>query len=331
MLVDINYASDVFKRLPPSCRFPGIHPAYVYADTKYGTPRTASFFVYEEEDKIFYFPFHIAEIGYLRYKDICTPYGYGGPCSNCKDPEFINRAKKQYLEWAKSERVVVEFVRFHPLCQNWNGYWGNVDFDRPTVFVDLTNDDLLDSYSGRSRTAIRKAIKSGVQVDWCGKDTFLYYFPPIYYESMRNLSANSDYFFSNEYFSSLIENSQVSYCLATYENKLVGGAIFLLDEYCSEYHLSCATDVGKKVGAPSLMLHESFSRAKRYGAVKMHLGGGTDRSLDNRLLFYKQSLGSGSGEFKIGYYVHQPSVYENLKDVWISKHNTNPKRVIFYR
>ena len=52
------------------------------------------------------------------YYDIQSPYGYGGPIATTSSPDFWIEAKLEFNKWAKGNRVVVEFLRFHPIINN---------------------------------------------------------------------------------------------------------------------------------------------------------------------------------------------------------------------
>ena len=57
----------------------------------------------------------------VQYFDIVTPYGYGGPLviHSTNKQKLIKAFLENWMEYCKKENIVCEFVRFHPLLQNY--------------------------------------------------------------------------------------------------------------------------------------------------------------------------------------------------------------------
>src|SRR5690606_37054103 len=86
--------------------------------------------------------------------DLQSAYGYGGPVSDCDDPAFLGDVQRVYAEWCTESRVIVEFVRLHPLAA-WQCYAGNIVPDRQAVWVNIAEEDFRARYEIRCRTAVR--------------------------------------------------------------------------------------------------------------------------------------------------------------------------------
>jgi serine/alanine adding enzyme len=140
------------------------------------------------------------------------------------------------------------------------------------------------------RTATRKAVKNGLRVSWVDSTECWQDFGRIYIAAMEQLEAERFYFFSNDYFCSLLgwQQSQLAFCLK--EDNLLAAALFLRGSHIMEYHLAAANGEGKRLSASNLLLDRAATRARELGCRKLHLGGGTDNRPDNPLLFFKSSF-----------------------------------------
>lgn len=331
MQVSIDAALAFFHRLPEPLQAPSLHPAYVYADAARDSELTPIFFVYQRGDDFFYHAFHLATVPGTTHRDIQSPYGYGGPVATRDDPVFLAEAWQAYSDWCHKQQVLAEFVRFHPLLENWRFFSGEAMADRETVWVDLKLPDLLASYEVRVRTAIRKAIKHGLHVEWWTAGRFYEIFQPLYYATMAGLKATSFYFFPPDYFSRLGQWDGTRYAVSLHEGKVVAAAIFLQGPDMLEYHLSAADGVGKKLGATNLLLHEAGLYGQQAGCGRLHLGGGTSADPANPLLFFKAGFSDRRASFKIGKKIHDPAAYLEMKSQWQARTGRDSNRVMFYR
>lgn len=334
MLVDYDEALHVFTCLPNSLRAPGLHPFYVVTDASCDTSLKPCFFVYREKEKVFYHAFNLGRVIETDYFDIQSPYGYGGPIANTSDESFLQRAEASYINWCRDNNVLVEFVRFHPLLENWRFYGGVVQKDRQTVWVDLSLGDIWSSYAVRVRTAVRKAHKHGLVVEWVtasnakhSTNTFI----SLYHDFLWSINAQQEYYFCFEYFSNLLEweNSWLAVCRDP--EGIAAVAVFLQEGFIMEYHLSASTQKGKKFAATNLILHEAALMARQLGCRALHLGGGTDSSLDNSLLFFKAGFSDLRADFNIGWRIYNPQAYEKFKLEYQQGRGLVPAKVLFYR
>ena len=319
-----------YMTLPATKRLPSCHPLYIIADACRDKSLEPYFFTYERNGNKYYHGFHISPIIGTKYYDIQSPYGYSGPISTTNSKDFLDDAWREYCHWCKEKNIVAEFIRFHPLLENQKIYGGIIQENRETIWIDLQKQDLLASYSGRMRTTIRKAMKNGLVVEWWGKQEFINIFPDLYQKLMQELQADSFYLFPKQYFDMLLDMPGIQLAVCKYGSEIVGSAIFLVDEQGMEYHLSATNGVGKIMSATSLLLHAAALLGKEKGCRFLHLGGGTDCTAENRLLYFKTGFSKNQGHFHIGYYIHQPDVYEQLKQEWIKVHGES-SRILFYR
>lgn len=331
MEMDFDRALEVFAALDPAQKAPSQHPAYVRADAERSPELRPVFFVHDNNGSLYYHGFHLAAVDGTAFFDIQSPYGYGGPVASSNDEAFLAGARSAFGVWCREHNVLVEFIRFHPLLDNWGMYHGEVIPDRQTVWIDLRTDDLLMSYGTRARTAIRKAVREGLRVEWVDALQFLRLFPTMYRRAMAALNADEFYHFGDRYFEQMLRWDNLHTALCFLGSEVVGGAMFLAEGIRMEYHLSAVTPTGKKLSATNLMLHEAGLLGQKLECTALHLGGGTDSRENNALLFFKAGFSPHREVFKIGKHVHQPAAYNGLREKWRQIHGSVSERILFYR
>lgn len=331
MLIDQSAAIKAIDKFAGVAFPPALHPAYLIADSKREPGLEPVFFLYREAGEMFYHGLLKGKVLGTNYFDLQSPYGYGGPIVTTQDPEFIKRACGAYANWCEESNILVEFVRFHPLAENWLYYSGEVVQDRQTVWIDLTVEDLLMSYGTRARTAVRKAIKEGLSVQWFQGRALAADFEKLYSETMSRLNAGRSYFFSPHYFGSLLEwgGAWVAVCLK--DESPVAMALFLTGNKIMEYHLSASTEAGRRHSATNLIIHEAADFAQKLKYQKLHLGGGTDRRPENPLFFFKSGFSESRADFKIGKTIYKRDIYESIRKEYCQKYSRETNRILFYR
>jgi hypothetical protein len=331
MEVSYDEAVNIFEGFHPVLQVPSLHPYYVNADALRDQSSKPVFFIYNEGTETYYHAFHVSPIQESGYFDIQSPYGYGGPIATIDDEKFLTRAWAEFNAWCDENKVIAQFIRFHPLLENWRFFPGEVFDDRSTVWVDLNKNDLLMSYSSRVRTAIRKAYKNDLRIAWEKDEETVQIFVKLYCEAMRGLQAEQFYFFPESYYQHISAWDHTFLGTCRYNGEIVAVAIFLVVANEMEYHLSASNHIGNQFGATNLLIHEATLLGKDLGCQFLHLGGGSDNSPQNSLLFFKSGFSGHRASFKIGKYIHLPQVYRQMREEWEKSHNQVANRVLFYR
>lgn len=329
--VSYQKALEVFDRFDDLQKAPSLHPYYIVADAQRDPVVEPTFFVHENGEGFVYHGFHLSKVKGTKYCDIQSPYGYGGLISSSADKAFLFKAWSEQAAWCNEHAILAEFIRFHPMVQNWRYFGGEIFDDRQTVWLDLRKEDLLMSYSTRARTAVRKAARNGLRVEWWARGDFLPIFEKIYHGAMKIKNAENMYYFSPEYYHTLFSWDQAKLAVCRTNDDIVGVAVFLVGPGIMEYHLAGATPDGKRLNAHNLLIHEATRYGQKAGCSIMHLGGGTDPDQDNPLLFFKSSFSNLRAEFKIGRKIYLPEAYQAMKTVWEKEHGQTAGRVLFYR
>lgn len=329
-LVDLEAAQALFDALPAEMQWPTLSPAYVAADALRDPQLTPIFLVSSEGDGFLMHAVHEARIPGGDARDWQSAYGYGGPIVHHMDAEALTRAWSRLDAEAAARHIVAEFVRFHPGAENHCFYPGSVRDDRSVVVIDLAAPDLFASYTGRVRTAIRKAERAGLQVvceaPACARDLF----PEFYRRCMREIGAANFYLFSDAYFEGLLRLPGARVLSVLHGDDRLSMGLFLFGARRAEYHLSGTLQPSRQSGATNLLLHAAAQAAQSSGCLTLYLGGGTSARPDDPLLRFKESFAAPSLTFRVGHRIHDPVAYAGLREAE-PELAASSKRILFYR
>jgi hypothetical protein len=326
-LVDAAHAQQVFDQLPASLQIPSLSPAYVCADAARDPSLSPIFMLWRDGAGVLMHSLHEARIPERDEFDWQSAYNYGGPLAHGLEESSVTEGWSGFAGIALERRVVVEFVRFHPVLENERLYRGTVNEDRAVVMLDLTAADLVQSYSGRARTAIRKALNSGLTLAWVTQSDSRSLFPDFYREGMRRMGASDFYRFSDEYFARVLALPCARVLAVMREDTPVSMGLFLLGPAIAEYHLSATSLEGRATAATNLLLHGAAQFAQQRGLIGLYLGGGTNLAMDNPLLVFKSSFAAPRLKFRTGFRVYDEDTYESLRVAG----QPRAGRVLFYR
>jgi hypothetical protein len=328
---DTDFARHTFDRFPKEAQAPSLHPDYVCADAVRDAALIPAFFVFESHRNIFYHAVHISPIPGTSFHDLQSPYGYGGPLATTNDTIFLARAWEAYLEWCEKRRIIVEFVRFHPLLRNWQLYLGETQENRETVWIDLKIQSLLASYHSLRRRQVYRAQRNRLLLTWGSKEKFLDHFIPLYEQMLERKRSSRFYWFPHSYYEALLRYDCSTCAICWHGLVPAAAAIFLRQGCILEYHLGASSPEGQELGAMTLLLHEAALFGQRDGFGVFHLGGGTDTSQEDPLLFFKAGFSDYRGRFRIGKYIHDPEAYNQLRVDWQNRYGIVGHQVLFYR
>lgn len=256
--------------------------------------------------------------GYLKsgkYYDFETPYGYGGPLSDSPVSEV---SQKQFLneikEYCRSNSIVSQFVRFHPLLNNYKLLPCVIEsrYLRDTIYMDTSSPEIImKKMDSKNRNMVRKAVKNGVIV--VKKPISAYKdFIPMYMETMLKNGAGEYYTFHDDYFSSL-ENMGENACIffALLEEKLISASIIFFNDRNMHYHLSGSHNEFRQYSAGNLLLYEAACWGSENGIKYFHLGGGMEPN-DSLYGFKKQFNKTGAIPFVVGRTIFEEESYHTL-------------------
>lgn len=324
--ISLATAREWFGKLPEDRQVATLSPAYVCADANRCEGAQPLFVLYVDQRGFWMHGMHWNSIpGCEDRFDIQSPYGYGGPVSNCDDAVFRNDAWRHYKLWCRERAAVVEFVRLHPLAA-WQYYPGFIVPDRHTVVIDLDKEHLRERYEVRCRTAVKKAERSGLVVREYPADSIAHEFAVFYRDGMVRIGAQPYYLFSDEYFRALAAMDGVHLLVCELDSIWMSAGLFMSGGDSFEYHLSATTVEGRLASATNLLIDRAAKFAKLTGHRCLYLGGGTDASPDNPLLRFKAGFSPLRRMYSYGFAVHDEAFYQELRAYY-----PDSNRVLFYR
>lgn len=253
-----------------------------------------------------------------EYFDLATPYGYGGFIIEGEITEqSLQQLENQYLRMCEKEKVVSEFVRFHPVLNNkilLSNFYEISELGK-SVTLDLTNKDVIwSNFKGYNKNRIRKAKKSGVKIYW-GRDPKLYQtFKEIYNQTMDRDQARNYYYFKDDFYESLVEDLKYNAMMfyAVYEEKIIAMSIILLCNKQLHYHFSGSLKEFQILAPTNLLLYEAACWGAEYGYKTLHLGSGLGGKEDSLYKFKSVFNVNSNTVFTIGKKIYNPLQYEKL-------------------
>lgn len=283
-------------------------------------------FLFENENGVIYYQY-IKRLIPIRindtdYYDIITPYGYGGPLliryKKGMQNQLINDFNNEFINDCKVNKIVSEFVRFHPIIKNYVDFKQiyNPIFLRNTIAIDLSKKDILmDEFSATCRNKVRKGIKSGIKIelDFNGKTINDFY--NIYIKTMKKNNADDYYFFPLRYFEYSIKhlNNKIFIANALLDSKIISCTMFMYSRDIIHSHLGGTLPNYYNYSSNNVMLYEVAKWGKINGKKYIHLGGGFTNDKDDGIFRFKKHFTKDSVfDFYIGKRIFNQHIYDLL-------------------
>ncbi len=231
----------------------------------------------------------IGKIDENHYFDFSSPYGYGGWIIEGDESKVLFEA---YENWCVNNGIISEFVRFHPVLENYKTCEGNYEIVSlgNTVAMDLSSPEVIwNNIISKNRNMIRKAQKNGVVI-YSGRYPEIYKtFREIYNSTMDKDNAEDYYYFGEDFYRSILndlrQNAQVFY--AVYEDKIIAASIMLAANGYMNYHLSGSIRKYSNLAPTNLLLYEAALWGCANGCCSLYLGGGVGSGEDSLYKFKK--------------------------------------------
>lgn len=252
------------------------------------------------------------------YYDSASPYGYGGVLFEGDTCEAnLRNFMKVYMKKMQEERIVDNFVRYHPIRANaitMKRISTVVDLGR-TIAIDLASPEVIwKGIISPNRNMIRKAIKNNVNI-FHGKDYYLFSeFKRIYDATMEKDNANSYYFFDDDFYKcihdELYDNYEIFY--AVMNGEIIAISIMLYANDQLHYHLSGSITEYRNVAPSNLLLYKAALWGYEQGFKTFHLGGGMGSKEDNLYKFKTGFNRYSNYQFSIGKEIFNQAIYDEL-------------------
>lgn len=249
-----------------------------------------------------------------EYYDFATPYGYGGWIIEGDNTEKLFNT---YKEWTTDNRIISEFVRFHPMLKNHEfcrDFYDVVELGK-VVHIDLSSPEIIwANITSKNRNMIRKAQKNGISI-YNGRFPEIYnQFRVIYNGTMDKDHADDYYYFEDEFYKSILEdlpyNAQVFY--AVKDGMVIAASILLASNGRINYHLSGSLREFASLAPTNLLLYETALWGCENGFKTLYLGGGVGSGEDSLFKFKKAFFRGELNHFYIGKRILDNDLYSHL-------------------
>ena len=253
-----------------------------------------------------------------QWFDFITPYGYGGWLT--EGGTDTRRLFAVYGEWCRNNRIVSEFVRFHPVADNMDactqGY--TVIPLGHTIAMDLSSPEVIwENLTSKNRNMIRKAQKSGIRI-FNGRFPEIYSkFREIYEHTMDADQADGYYYFGSEYYQSLLNDlsREAQVFWAELDGQVIAASIMLASNGKMHYHLSGSLHPYRNLAPSNLLLYQAALWGSANGCATLHLGGGLGSREDSLYKFKSGFNRRSEVRFGIGKKVYMQEAYDTLVEM----------------
>jgi hypothetical protein len=276
----------------------------------------------------FIYPYILLTIpDFPDYFDITSPYGYAGPF--CNDSNFFTTAENAFLEFVLTKNIVTEFIRYHYLYHfnENNRFRQNIqNLENRTVVILNCEQDFnyiwQIGFSGTNRNLVRKMENEDFEITielFSANDVPI--FMKLYNATMDNSEADGFYYFSTDFYHSLIDElGEQLLCAKTMKDGIIYGiALFFHSDQILTYYLSARNLNYTKVPSTNFIISKMSLWATMNNVKTFNLGGGLSMNPDDRLFKFKTNFSKNTMPFYIGKRVHLTEIYENIKKEWIVK------------
>ena len=253
-------------------------------------------------------------IGEGEYFDCVTPYGYGGWII---EGEKTQELFGEYEAWLKKNRIISEFVRFHPMIRNHekcSEFYEGIRLGE-VVHIDLSSPEgIWENITSKNRNVIRKAIKNDVKI-YNGRFPEIYeQFRTIYNSTMDKDQAEEYYYFGKEFYESVLndlaQNAQMFW--AEKDGRVIAASIMLAANGRMNYHLSGSLREYSSLAPTNLLLYQAALWGCLNGYQTLYLGGGVGSGEDSLFKFKRAFYKGELNHFHIGKRIYDPEKYDEL-------------------
>ena len=250
------------------------------------------------------------------YYDWSTPYGYGGPLTDNFDKKEISDFFSLLNDYCKSNYIVAQFIRFHPLLQNQKIFEGFCDIRKlkNTVYIDTSGrDNIFTNMDSKNRNMVNKAQKNGIEIVIDDSKNAKLAFVEMYIRTMRRNNASEYYYFSQMFFDDMFSKlaDYLTLFCAMFEEKMICSAIIMNCNHSLHYHLSASEREYMHLAPNNLLLYTAACWGAENGYTRFHLGGGV--GIEDGLLSFKKTFNKkGLIDFYIGRNVFCEEIFRKL-------------------
>ncbi len=257
-----------------------------------------------------------------NHYDIISPYEYGGPLVQASNKQAQSTVQASFRDaftaYCRSRGIVSEFVRFHPLLRNQEGWGEFYELQKccTNVVIDLSKkpEIIFNEYNKLHRRNVRTARRRGIWVEKVSNTSENFrLFMDIYIQTMDRHNAKAIYYFSAAYFECLSDLSDdlVSlYFARNHDGLVVSTALFLHGQIYTHYHLGGTINGMSRFRPNNLLFHFVTIDLQQAGMQYFHMGGAATNQPG--LLAFKEGFSVDRTDYYIGKRVCDPVAYESF-------------------
>ncbi|HSJ39014.1 MAG TPA: GNAT family N-acetyltransferase [Planococcus sp. (in: firmicutes)] len=277
-------------------------------------PGEAMLFYYIDEDGHgeTVYPFikrQLMSEGSLFY-DITSPFGYGGPVLKVRNDGYklASNFLRIFEDFCKAEKIIAEYIRFHPVLNNAEFFIKQLDLI--TVYDTYTLQ--LNAYMSEAEQTTAERADSGLIFKKLGTVKNMFDFLVLYYSTIRKREeTDSYYFFTNDYFESLVSalGPELHLFGAYKDHKLLTASYVLTKGETIYHHLSGKSEDADLLEAEAVLLNNIAEWGAYNGFRYFHLAGKQPGSLTAEVEDSNKPYAVSSSTFFIARLVHDPEIY----------------------
>lgn len=282
-------------------------------------PGEALLFYYKDDDGEVAYPFIKRKINDedTPYFDVTTPFGYGGPILKTVESS-VNLAanfRKAFVEYCKNEKIIAEYIRFHPLIENAQFFNGHLKLSPIYETFSIKLKDYFASIKNTPLPHYESEKDTDLVVKKLGTVRHMFEFLVLYYSAARRREeADSYYFFTNDYFETLISSMGPNLHLfgAYHDNKLVSACYILAMGDTIYFHLEGSLSEADSENTMRTLLLKIAEWGEENYYAYFHLGGDFQGDTNRERKVKRRIANSKPAIFYIGQQVHDQQTYNKL-------------------
>jgi hypothetical protein len=257
---------------------------------------------------------HLGE-EYAGYHDVTTPFGYGGALVHKRrgDEHAMETFRHAFDRWCANNRVVSEFVRFHPLLDTELAMQHYVECSAVNTTVwcrlDCSQEERFKTLSPPTRRNVRRALGSDLTFQQESSDDAYESFGELFRHTLERRGGGHEDSFSDRYFTDMREllGPMQSLLSVRHGEKMIAAGLFLRSPEFVHYHLGGADPEYLELRPTNLLFFEAMKWGCSLGCSALHLGSGYEANDD--LFRFKAGFSPLRARFCIGKRVHDEEAY----------------------